>query len=230
MKRSQINAAIEKAKNRLDEYRISLPPFGYWKLDDWKKAAPECGMIFDGMLGWDVTDFGSDDFAHTGAVLFTVRNGDKNDPKLRRPYAEKYIILDDRTEQEIPLHYHIDKTEDIINRAGGVLVIQMYHSTPDNKLDKEKPVSVRLDGILRTFAPGEDIEIMPGASITIEPYVFHRFIAKKDAGLLIVGEVSRVNDDNTDNVFLVPSERFIGLDEDEAIVHPLVNEVRELCR
>ena len=51
-----------------------------------------------------------------------------------------------------------------------------------------------------------------------------RFFAKKDCGLLIVGEVSKVNDDNTDNVFYKKSERFIAVEEDEEIIYPLVNE------
>lgn len=44
------------------------------------------------MRGWDVTDFGSDDFEHCGAVLFTVRNGDKNDKENKVPYAESTLF------------------------------------------------------------------------------------------------------------------------------------------
>ncbi len=224
MKRSEINKAIAKAKARLTEFCITLPSFAYWTKRDWEENSSKTAVIVQRMLGWDVTDFGSDDFKHTGAVLFTARNGDKNDKDLKQPYAEKYIILDDETEQEIPLHYHIYKTEDIINRAGGILVIQMYHATADDKLDTEKEIEVFMDGIKHTFKPGENIEITPGNSITIEPYVYHRFVAKKDKGLLIVGEVSKVNDDNTDNVFFKKSERFTKIEEDEEILHPLCNE------
>ena len=228
MKRSQINSAIARAKERMAKYNVSLPMFGYWTPEDWKANKGNIEKISEGMLGWDVTDFGSDDFAHTGAVLFTVRNGDKNDASMSRPYCEKYIVLDDTDEQEIPYHYHIFKTEDIINRAGGTLVIQMYHRTNDDKLDTKTPVTVFMDGIYRTFAPGERIEVAPGNSITLEPYVFHRFVAKKGDGLLIVGEVSKVNDDNNDNIFLNPSKRFSAIEEDEAPIHPLVNEYNTL--
>lgn len=228
MKRSQINSAIARAKERMAKYNVSLPMFGYWTPEDWKANKGNIEKISEGMLGWDVTDFGSDDFAHTGAVLFTVRNGDKNDSSMSRPYCEKYIVLDDTDEQEIPYHYHIFKTEDIINRAGGTLVIQMYHRTNDDKLDTKTPVTVFMDGIYRTFAPGERIEVAPGNSITLEPYVFHRFVAKRGDGLLIVGEVSKVNDDNNDNIFLNPSKRFSAIEEDEAPIHPLVNEYNTL--
>ena len=228
MKRSEINQAITKAKVRLQEYRICLPMFGYWNVDEWRKVADKTERIRQRMLGWDVTDFGSNNFAKCGAVLFTVRNGDKNDDQNRAPYAEKYILLNDETEQEIPFHYHIDKTEDIINRGGGVLVVEMYGSTKDNNLDKDNPVTVYLDGVKHIFEAGEKIYVLPGNSITIEPYFYHRFYAEKGKGYLIVGEVSKVNDDNCDNVFLNPSERFIPIEEDEDALHPLVNEYDKL--
>ena len=228
MKRSQINYVIEKAKERLDEYKITLPMFGYWTVEDWKEHKGEIGRIKERMLGWDVTDYGTDDFYRRGAVLFTIRNGDKNDKLNKAPYAEKYIIMDDSREQEIPLHYHISKTEDIINRAGGVLVVELYHEAKEGGLDKERDVDVYMDGVKRTFAAGEKIFVTPGNSITIEPYVYHRFYAECGKGMLIVGEVSKVNDDNNDNVFLDDDLRFCPIEEDEPKVHPLVNEYDEL--
>ena len=224
MKRSEINQAIKVAMARLNEYKITLPCFGYWTTEEWKEKSDITGRIRERMMGWDVTDFGSGDFSKCGATLFTVRNGDKNDAELKMPYAEKYIILSDKTEQEIPLHYHIYKSEDIINRGGGVLVVQLYHKTEDDGVDLKRKVEVYTDCIKRTVEPGEIIEVMPGDSITLEPYVYHRFYAKKDCGLLIVGEVSKVNDDNTDNIFYKKSERFAEVQEDEEIIYPLVNE------
>lgn len=224
MKRSEINQAISKAMKRLDEFKITLPCFGYWKLSDWKNNEEITERIRERMMGWDVTDFGSGDFSKCGATLFTVRNGDKNDLELKMPYAEKYIILSDETEQEIPLHYHIYKSEDIINRGGGILLVQLYHKAEDGGLDEERPIEVYTDCIKNVVEPGGVIEVLPGNSITLEPYVYHRFYAKKDCGLLIVGEVSKVNDDNTDNVFYESSERFAEVEEDEEIFYPLVNE------
>ena len=56
------------------------------------------------------------------------------------------------------------------------------------------------------------------------PYIAHIFGPKPGTGDLIVGEVSKVNDDNTDNYFLEPVARFADIDEDEPILHPLCNE------
>lgn len=224
MKRSEINAAIKKAEERLKEYKISLPMFGYWTPSDVAENKCKISRIKERMLGWDVTDFGSGDFKTCGAVLFTVRNGDKNDKEYRAPYAEKYIILSDETDQKIPLHYHIDKTEDIINRGGGVLMVELYNKAEDGGLDKESDVTVYMDALKYTFPAGSVVEVTPGNSITLEPFVYHSFGAKRGAGRLIVGEVSKVNDDNNDNVFLVTSERFCGIEEDEEPLHLLVNE------
>lgn len=227
MKRSEINKAILDAMERLGEYKITLPSFGYWKKEDWMAKKDITERIRERMLGGDVTDFGTDDFEHVGATLFTLRNGDKSDEALKMPYAEKYIILSDKEEQEIPLHYHVYKSEDIINRGGGVMVVQLFNKAEDGGLDMENDVVVYTDCIKRVLKPGELIEVHPGDSITLEPYVYHRFYAKKGCGLLIAGEVSKVNDDNTDNVFFKNSERFAAVEEDENICYPLVNEYNE---
>ena len=218
MKRSEINAAIAHAKALLAENSITLPFFGYTTPKEIR--AFDLTRIKAVMLGWDVTDFGSDDFRKVGATLFTVRNGDVKNPGIGTPYAEKYIIM--AGEQEIPMHYHMMKTEDIINRAGGDLMIQVYNSKPDRSLDTETPVELWLDGVKRSFAPGEVIRVTTGNSVTLTPYVYHRFFA--EGGDVIVGEVSSINDDNADNVFLKPSERFTGIDEDAAPLHLLCNE------
>ena len=221
MKRSQINQAIEKAKRLLRENKISLPFFGYLTLDGWRHCGVDYDRIAETMLGWDVTDFGSDCFERTGATLFTLRNGVVGHPEIGTPYAEKYIIMDG-CGQEIPFHYHIKKTEDIINRAGAKLIIQVYNAAHDNTLDLTTRPELRLDGELRRFDPGELIALDPGQSITLTPYIYHRFYS--EGGDTVAGEVSSVNDDNTDNIFLNPTRRFTGIEEDEPIVHILVNE------
>ena len=224
MKRSEIDNAIDMAMERLSEFKIKLPMFAYWTPADFEKNKDKLDRIKSRMLGWDVSDFGSGDFENCGAVLFTVRNGDKDDKELKAPYAEKYIILDDKTEQEIPLHYHIAKTEDIINRGGGIMVVEMYKKGADGGLDTESEYEVYMDGIKYTKKPGEMIEVLPGNSITIEPYMFHKFYPKKGAGILVAGEVSRVNDDNCDNVFAVAMDRFCEIEEDKPKKYVLVNE------
>lgn len=221
MKRSEINDAIRWAKDLLAKNNIRLPDMAGWDVEEWRRHAPELEMVRRLMLGWDVTDFGSGDFSTYGGVLYTVRNGSIDDASIGVPYCEKYILM--REGQCLPKHYHVWKTEDIINRAGGVLEVFLWNVSPDGvQLDTE--VHVRMDGIERVFQPGESIKVYPGNSISLTPYMAHVFGPLAGKGALVAGEVSKVNDDTTDNYFLPPTNRFSEIVEDAPILHPLCNE------
>ena len=221
MKRSQINAEIRWAEALLEKNNIRLPETSRWSLDEWRRNADRIGTIRKVMMGWDITDFGSDDYEHVGAVLYTVRNGKVDEPGVGVPFCEKYILM--REGQHLPEHYHVFKTEDIINRAGGLLSVYLWNASPDGRqLDTD--VEVYMDGILRVVKPGEEIVVTPGNSISLTPYIAHIFGPKPGTGDVVVGEVSKVNDDNTDNYFLEPTARFADIEEDEPIDRPLCNE------
>ncbi|HWR62724.1 MAG TPA: D-lyxose/D-mannose family sugar isomerase [Clostridia bacterium] len=222
MKRSQVNQELRWAKGLLEKSNIKLPPFGYWTMKEWTSGERNLGIIREVMLGWDITDYGKDRFDELGAVLFTLRNGSLKDSRIGTPYAEKLILLKER--QRLPLHYHASKTEDIINRAEGVLAIKLYNSLESGEVDYKSQVTVDLDGVKQVFAPGEEIDIMPGNSITLRPFMYHLFWAKAGCGDLVCGEVSSINDDNTDNYNAEDVSRFSTVVEDEPILHPLCNE------
>ena len=222
MKRSQINAAIAHAMQLMKDNNITLPFFGYMTKADWEKSDIDYSVLKAVMMGWDVTDFSSDDFDHIGSTLFTVRNGSPYDKNVGVPYAEKYIIMQAKCNQEIPMHFHNIKSEDIINRAGGMLNIQVYNSRPDGSLDTESGVKLYQDGVLTVLKPGEVIHVQHGNSVTLTPGIYHRFFATE--GDVIVGEVSSINDDNLDNVFLKPTGRFSEIEEDEPITYLQVKE------
>lgn len=222
MKRSQINGAIAWAKDLLKKNNITLPKMAYWSMDEWKANAAKLDVVRKVMLGWDVTDFGVNHFDEIGGVLYTVRNGDLNNPQIGVPYCEKYILM--KEGQRLPKHYHVFKTEDIINRAGGVLYLKLWNADPKTGEELDTDVHFFMDGIAHTAAAGEEILVENGSSISLAPYVAHIFGPKEGFGELIVGEVSKVNDDNTDNYFLEDTARFSKIEEDEAILHPLCNE------
>jgi len=222
MKRSEINAAIVWAKALLKKNNITLPQMAYWSMDEWKANVDKLDTVRKVMLGWDVTDFGVDKFNEIGGVLYTVRNGDMNNPEIGVPYCEKYIIM--KEGQRLPKHYHVFKTEDIINRAAGVLAVYLWNADPKTGEQLDTDVEVYMDGIKHVFKAGEEILVQPGSSISLAPYVAHIFGPKPGCGELVVGEVSKVNDDNTDNYFLEDTARFSEIEEDEAILHPLCNE------
>jgi len=117
----------------------------------------------------------------------------------------------------------VDMAEKLIADKGNCASLgQLIHNADAVKMltDKGMRVINRPD----EAKPGEIIEISTGNSITLEPGVFHRFFAKTGAGDLLIGEVSKINDDNTDNVFAYPQERFCAVDEDEPRYRLLVNE------
>lgn len=217
MTRSEINGYIREAKEFFGAMNFSLPPWAFWHPDEWKRQAAKCGRILRQKLGWDVTDFGGGPYPERGLLLFALRNGDAGDPI--RPYAEKIMIV--RENQETPFHFHWNKTEDIINRGGGRLILELFNTTDDDGF-ADTPVTVSVDAIDRTVEAGGAIVLEPGESITLVPRLYHRFYGEQGGGLVLTGEVSKVNDDDTDNRFYTPLGRYPQIVEDEEPVHLLV--------
>ncbi|MGR3496442.1 D-lyxose/D-mannose family sugar isomerase [Citreimonas sp.] len=218
MKRSEVNRIIAKGDAFIRRFGHILPPFAYWTPEQMR--APEAATIRARGLGWDITDYGAGRFDEMGLFLFTTRNGALEDLKRGRGmlYAEKIMIT--RRDQLSPMHRHDLKAEDIINRGGGTLVIELFAPDAEGNVDERARVTVPCDGVERTVGAGGRIALAPGESVTLMPGVWHAFWAEGDDCL--IGEVSTVNDDKTDNIFREPIGRFSDIDEDEGPVHLLV--------
>lgn len=221
MKRSEINRIIEDAKSFFSEMKFKLPPVAHLSPDEFFALGEQAGEISKVGIGWDLTDFGFGDFRTTGLLLFTLRNGLLSGPEYPKTYAEKIMIVEEG--QLTPTHYHWNKTEDIINRGGGNLIIKVHNSTGDDKLS-DTPVTFSKDGVLMTLPAGSEVRLEPGESITLTPGLYHSFWGEPGKGKVLVGEVSAVNDDKTDNCFLEPQLRFPEIEEDETPVHLLVSD------
>jgi len=222
MKRSEINQLIGNAIDFFNQMHFNLPPWAYWKPEDWKGKYDTCGEIIDNMLGWDLTDFGGGDFHKRGLILFTIRNG--NQQKDKKTYAEKAMIVEEK--QETPLHFHWSKMEDIINRGGGNLVIDLYRSDENEGLSS-KDFEVKIDGIIHQVVAGGSVILKPGESICLRQGIYHRFYGAQGKGKVFVGEVSSVNDDTTDNRFFESVGRFPDIMEDEAPRHLLASDYKK---
>lgn len=221
MKRSEINAIMRDADEFIRAYGFHLPPFAYWTPEQWSAQDARAREIVDHHLGWDITDFGSGAYDRVGLFLFTVRNGVVDNLKTMQGklYAEKIMLVG--VDQITPLHFHWLKTEDIINRGGGKLVIQLYNSTAQDGL-ADTEIHVSTDGVERVVPAGGKVVLEPGESITLTPRLYHTFWGEGER--VLVGEVSSVNDDNTDNRFFEPVGRFPQIKEDQAPLHLLVND------
>ncbi|MEO1793256.1 MAG: D-lyxose/D-mannose family sugar isomerase [Pseudomonadota bacterium] len=221
MKRSEINAIIRDADVFIQSFGFRLPPFAYWSPEEMQANAATATHLKAARLGWDITDYGAGDFERMGLFLFTTRNGLPGGAVTDGIcYAEKIMIS--RHDQISPMHRHLMKTEDIINRGGATLAIEMFESAADGALDPDAPVTVMTDGQQRRLNPGDILKLSPGESVTLKPGNWHKFWG--EGGDVLIGEVSSVNDDETDNVFVDPIGRFAAIEEDEPPVHLLVSD------
>lgn len=223
MNRSTINEILKEGQVFIESFGYVLPPFAHWTADDWADRRGDASAIVDAGLGWDITDYGLGRYEDMGLFLFTVRNGLEADLKAGKGmlYAEKIMIS--RKDQLSPMHYHLVKAEDIINRGGGTLVIELYHREAGGEgLDTNRDVTVMCDGMPRTVQAGGRIALQPGESVTLLPTQYHAFWG--EGGDVLIGEVSTVNDDNTDNYFLDKLGRFPTIVEDEPIHRLLVKD------
>ncbi|WP_424983088.1 D-lyxose/D-mannose family sugar isomerase [Maritalea sp. S77] len=224
MKRSRINEIMAEADEMIRSFGFVLPPFAYWTPEEFKANADKARALIDARCGWDITDYGAGRFDEMGLFLFTLRNGRLAD--LQRGggmcYAEKLLIS--RQDQLSPMHTHLIKAEDIINRGGATMVIELFGSDDEGNFAEDRGGVVLCDGIERPFEPGEKLKFAPGESVTLMPGDWHAFWG--EGGDVLIGEVSTVNDDETDNIFREPIGRFAEIEEDEAPTHLLVSDYR----
>ena len=136
-------------------------------------------------------------------------------------YAEKLLFL--RDDMMAPMHFHWFKSEDIINRGGGTLLIKVYNDDGKGGL-ADSDVLINSDGRSYYVKAGSLVKLLPGESITIWPHQYHEFHVEPGSGSVLIGEVSQCNDDNIDNRFYEDIGRFPKIEEDEEPYRLLCNE------
>ena len=223
MKRSDINKALKALEAACEKYCCYLPPFCHFTPEEWKTKGEEYDEVRKCMLGWDITDFGLGDFDKYGFSLITIRNGSrKYSEEYPKVYAEKLLFL--REGQYALNHFHWYKTEDIINRGGGNVLIRVYNSLKNGEVDRESDVTVNMDGRRFTVPAGTQVRLTPGESIFITQGLYHDFEVEAGTGDVLLGEVSQTNDDECDNRFEWQAGRFPKIEEDEPPYRLLCNE------
>ena len=226
MKRSRINQALKEMEQMCRRMGCALPPFCGFTPEQWQSLGHEYDEIRRCGLGWDITDYGLGDFDRVGFSLITLRNGNRHRPEeYPKVYAEKLLYL--KEGQYAPNHFHWFKTEDIINRGGGNVLIRVWNALEDEEPDEISPVTVRCDGLCRTVPAGSAIRLCPGESIHIHRRLYHDFSLEPGTGPVLLGEVSQCNDDETDNRFSPPMGRFPTIEEDEPPYRLLCSEYPE---
>lgn len=214
MKRSEINAYAKKFVDFCQKHSYILPKY---ELRD-KKIVEELKAR---QIGFDITDYGQNNFEKIGLFLFTIRNGNPKE-KNTIPYCEK--VMFSMPGQVTPCHYHKEKTEDIFVRAGSNLIIRIWPRGAQ-KRDIGKKFKVLFNGCeYREVESGKKIALKPGETVTLTPGLSHDFWADLEGSGVLVGEVSTFNDDKADNYFLDQVARFPEIEEDEEQKYKLVGD------
>ena len=222
MKRSQINQILTEAHEMMNTLGWTLPPFAYWTTEQMQQQKQHLDHLINSRCGWDITDYGTGNFEQIGLCLLTLRNGLLSDLQHGSGmcYAEKLLIS--RQDQLSPMHTHILKVEDIINRGGATLIVELYGSDDNGQFAGDQGGQVLIDGICKPYDAGEKIKLEAGQSVTLRPGDWHAFWG--EGGDVLIGEVSTVNDDQSDNIFRESIGRFANIQEDEPPLHLLVSD------
>lgn len=213
MKRSFVESRIDAMTTLCERHGLKLPPFAQWSEDDYRADPAAARRIAQGGLGWNVVEFRPGAFAREGLGVFTLRMGDWRQLANGRGrlYAEKALMAEDG--QRAPHHYHIVKTEDIVNRGGARFVVELFKVDRAGAPLKER-FRVLKDVRTLELNAGDRVALEPGESLTLEPFVAHAFWA--EGGAVLAGEVSLVNDDASDNYFLPALPAAAPIEEDVA--------------
>jgi len=222
MKRSEINKYIDQAIEIFSKSNYFLPTWATDSPEVWAARGRAYSEIAACGLGWDITDFGKGRFEKEGLTLFTLRNGNPaSGEKGGKTYCEKLMLA--YPNQVTPTHFHWNKMEDIINRSGGALAIQLWMADSSEGLSNS-PLTVSIDGVERKVEGGGIVRLLPGESICLTPYLYHKFWA--EGAPCVIGEVSKVNDDANDNRFYESLGRFPKIEEDVPAKYLLCNEYK----
>jgi len=211
MRRSFIDRRIDAMCELCERHHVNLPPFALWDLAQYRARPASAKRIREAGLGWNVVEFRPGAFAVEGLSIFTLRMGDWRSLATGRGrlYAEKVLMAEDC--QRTPHHFHIVKTEDIVNRGGGRFIVELFKVNAAGERIDERFQAIK-DVETLDLAPGARVSLEPGESLTLEPFIAHAFWA--EGGVTLAGEVSLANDDATDNYFLPPLAPFPPIEED----------------
>jgi D-lyxose ketol-isomerase len=221
MLRSFIDRRVDAMLEFCERCAFRLPPFALWGASEFRADIGSAKRIAEGGLGWNIAEFKPGAFVREGLSLFVLRMGDWRElPKgAGRLYSEKALFAEDG--QRTPHHYHVVKTEDIMNRGGARFVIELFKvDRAGRRLDER--VRALKDATMIEVAAGGRVRLDPGESLVLEPFVAHSFWA--EGGATLAGEVSLVNDDASDNYFLPPLSPSAPIEEDQPMRHPTVRD------
>ncbi len=222
MKRSEIEAIIGRSLGVMKDQGFHLPCFAGWTPAQWRENAEATRAMRAAGLGWNIVEFENGAFFKSGIAVFTLRMGDYRElPRGEgRLYGEKAFVLFEG--QSVPHHYHRVKTEDLINRGGGILGVNLVKVDADGK-PLPDTIALERNGMTVTVPAHSTLHLEPGESIVLVPGVAHAFLGVSE---VLCGEISLANDDATDNYFLQPLPTLSPIIEDVPARHVVLADYR----
>ncbi len=211
MKRSFIDARIESMLVLCERHGVKLPPFALWSQERYRADPDAARRIAESGVGWNIVEFKPGAFTSEGLSLFTLRMGDWRQLATGRGrlYGEKVLMAEEG--QRTPHHYHVVKTEDVLNRGGARFVVELFKVDRAGTPLKERFHALK-DATMLDLGAGDRVPLEPGESLTLDPFVAHAFWA--EGGTTLAGEISLANDDSSDNHFLPPLAPQAPIEED----------------
>lgn len=108
-------------------------------------------------------------------------------------------------------------------RGFGQILPPFAHLSPREMQARRAEIEgIVSDGVTKCLPAGGILRLATGESVTLMPGNRHAF--RGEGGDVLIGEVSTVNDDRTDNIFRDPIGRFADIEEDEDPQHLLVSD------
>lgn len=235
MKRSEIDAAIERAIGNAKKHGVALPKWADWHPLQFDTNADG---IRQQKLGWKVVDFGVGDFQSCGLVIFalcspivdesgapvtTTQNLGGHDYPVTG-FSRKYLFV--QAGQTEPHHFHRQKArKEVTVVAGASVRFELAWADGDTALS-DKDVDVQVDGIWHHLPAGGSIVVAAGETITLPGELSHIISVPEGGGDTIMVETSTANNDSNDNIFPFMTPTSVPVVEDAKARYQLRDEHR----
>jgi len=211
MKRSEIDAAIERAIGNAKKFGVALPKWADWHPLQFDASADG---IRHQKLGWKPVDFGLGDFPNCGLVVFALCSPlvDEFGQPLTKAqhvgaydypvtaFSRKYLFV--QSGQTEPHHFHRQKQrKEVTVVAGASVRFELAWADSDTALSSTREVDVQVDGIWHHLQANGSIVVNPGETITLPGELSHIISVPAGGSDVIMLETSTANNDRSDNIF-----------------------------
>ena len=220
MKRSELNRYIAEADAFFAKNHFMLPPFAQWTPQEWETKGPEVNEIRDPATGLGRDGFRFGRLPPDRPHGLHATNGLSPDGEPSKVYAEKIIYV--REGQVTPFHYHASRMVDTLTEAGREARWWFHFTFHPRRRTRGNPSLCFLRWSSVSCRRGRCGDAGSGQSVTLPPFLYHTFYAVD--GDALIGEVSSLNNDDTDNFFLDKLPRYPAVVEDEAPTRLLCTE------